>query len=82
VARKKYEAWKKGLWEAWRVFLPAFLAIIYAQFEAGVDLRKWEAWLPSLLAAAVVAGLKAVFKWARAKFFAGEYSRFIYKVPA
>ncbi len=79
---KKYEAWKKGCWEAWRVFLPAFLAIVYIQFEAGVNLKEWQAWLPSLGTAAIVAGFKAVFKWSRAKFFAGKYDSLIYKIPA
>lgn len=79
---KKYEAWKKGLWEAWRVFWPSFGAVIYVTFEAGVDLKDWRAWVPALCAASVVAGLKAVFKWARAKYFAGKYDNLIYKIPA
>jgi len=76
-----YPAIKKALWEAWRVFIPAFIAIIYAQFEAGVDLKEWKSWVPALLIASCVAGLKAVFKWARAKYFAEEYDTFIYKLP-
>jgi len=77
-----YPVVKKALWEAWRVFLLAFGAIIYATFEAGVNLKNWKAWIPLLGAAAIVAGFKAVFKWVRAKFFAGKYDNLIYKIPA
>lgn len=76
----KYEVWKKMLWEAWRVFGLAFLAVIFAQFEAGVDLREWRSWAYSLVLSAGVAGLKAIGKYARAK-LASSYESFIYKLP-
>lgn len=82
MAKKKYAEYKKALWEAWRAFFPVFSAIILIQFEAGVDLLDWKNWAPSLLISAAVAGLKAVFKWVRAKYFAGKYDSFIYKFPA
>lgn len=81
MAKIKYPEWKKAVWEAYRVFLPAFLAIVYAQFEAGVDLKEWKAWTFSLLSAAVVAGVKAVVKWAREKYGKGDYAKAVYKLP-
>lgn len=82
MAAKKYATWKKALWEAWRAFVPAFLAVLYIQFQAGVELEKWQDWLPALLFGAFIAGVRAVFKWARERFGAGDYSKFIYKLPA
>lgn len=76
-----YPVIKKALWEAWRVFIPAFSAIIYVQFEAGVDLKDWKAWIPSLVLSAGLAGIKAIVKWIRAKYFAGKYDSFVYKFP-
>ena len=76
-----YPAIKKAAWEAWRVFLPALAAVIYAQFQSGVDLKNWKAWATTLLVSAAVAGAKAVFKWTRETYGNGDYSKFIYKLP-
>ena len=78
----EYPVIKKALWEAWRVFWPAFFVVIIIQFKAGVDLYSWEDWLPALLFSASLAGIKAVFKWLREKIGQGNYSKWIYKVPA
>ena len=80
--KDEYPVIKKALWEAWRVFWPAFFAVIIIQFKAGVDLNSWEDWLPALLFSAFLAGTKAVFKWLREKIGQGNYSKWIYKVPA
>ncbi len=76
-----YPAIKKAAWEAWRVFVPAFAAVIYAQFETGVDLKNWKAWAVSLLASAALAGAKAVFKWVRDTYGNKDYTKLIYKLP-
>jgi len=76
-----YPAVKKALWEAWRIFLPSFLTVIYIQFQAGVDLSMWRKWFPALIGAGVLAGLKAILKWAREKYGNGEYDKLIYKLP-
>lgn len=82
MAKKiEYSAIKKALWEAWRVFLPAFLAVIYAQFEAGVDLKELKSWGYALLSSAALAGGKAVVKWLREKYWRGDYGKAIYKLP-
>lgn len=80
MKKEKFEVWKKMLIEAWRVFGITFLAVIFAQFEAGVDLKEWKSWGLTLLLSAGVAGLKAVGKWAREK-FASNYESIIYKLP-
>lgn len=80
MAVKKFETWKKVVIEAWRAFIPAFGVVVFAQFEAGVDLKNWKSWVFSLLASATVAGLKAVAKWAREK-FAKNYQSILYKLP-
>lgn len=77
---KKYELWKKSLIEAWRAFLPAFLMVIFAQFEAGVDLKNWKAWVFSLLSSALAAGARAVIKYLREK-YAKNYQSILYKLP-
>ena len=82
TAKVDYPAVKKAVWEAWRIFIPAFLTVIYFQFQAGVDLKIWQDWLPALFGAAVLAGLKAVIKWAREKYGNREYGKLIYKIPA
>lgn len=76
---KKYETWKKMLWEAYRIFGLSFLAVVLAQFEAGVDLREWKSWGYSLLISALVAGIKAVGKYLREK--ASDYKAMIFKLP-
>lgn len=77
----EYSVAKKALIEASRVFFLSFIAVIYAQFEAGVDLRDYKAWLLPLLTSAGVAGIKAVVKWLRETYFKGNYSSLIYKLP-
>lgn len=77
----EYGAVKKALWEAWRVFIPAFLAVIYAQFEAGVDLKEIRSWGYALLVSALLAGGKAVVKWLREMYGRGDYGKAIYKLP-
>lgn len=78
---ENYPAIKKALWEAWRVFIPAFLAVVYAQFEAGVDLKNTESWILPLISAALLAGIKATLKWARDTYGNQNYSSLIYKIP-
>lgn len=82
VKKVSYPAYKKALWEAYRTFIPAFLAVIFAQFEAGVDLKEWRAWVLPLLLSALAAGFRAVVKWVRTEKFPLDYSRAIYKIPA
>lgn len=77
----EYSIVKKALIEAGRVFFLSFIAVVYAQFEAGVDLRDYKAWLLPLLTSAGVAGIKAVVKWLRESYFKGDYSNIIYKLP-
>lgn len=77
-----YPAWKKAAWEAWRVFGLAFLAVIYAQLEAGIDIANWQLWLRSVLVAAFAAGVKAAIKFIREKYGQGLYDKWIYKLPA
>lgn len=82
MAKKiEYSIVKKALYEAWRVFFPAFALVIFTQFEAGVDLRNWKAWAFTLIGSALLAGVKAVMKWARDEFGGGNYSHIIYKLP-
>ncbi len=76
---KKYPTWKKVAIEAGRVFVPAFLAVVYAQFEAGVDLKEWKSWAYSLFISALVAGVKAVGKYLRER--AKNYQSLAYKLP-
>lgn len=82
MAAKKYEAWKKGLWEAYRTFIPAFLVVIFAQFEAGVNLQEWRAWLPPLVLSGGAAGTRAVVKWYREVYAPKQYDSLVYKLPA
>lgn len=82
MAKKiEYSAVKKGLWEAWRTFVPAFVGVVAVQLEAGVDLYTWKNWVPALVGSAAVAGLRAIVKWARETYFKGEYGSAIYKLP-
>ncbi len=83
MAKKiEYSDIKKALWEAWRAFIPAFLGVIYVQFQSGVDLKDWKSWVFNLLVSATIAGSKAVLKWLREKYGQGDYTHWIYKLPA
>jgi len=77
---KQYKTWKKVLIEAVRAFVPAFLAVIYLQFEAGVNLQEYKSWVMPLLASASLAGIRAVMKWLRER-HAKDYTSFLYKLP-
>ena len=77
-----YAAWKKALWEAWRVFIPAFLAVIYAQLEAGVDVWGVKTWGFTLLFSAGLPGSKALVKWARETYGNKKYDSWLYRIPA
>ena len=71
----------KALIEIWRVFIPAFIAIVIAQFQVGVDLKDWKAWLLPLILSASLAGFKAVGKYIRDMYGLGNYSSLVYKLP-
>ena len=81
MAKVDYANWKKALWEAWRSFIPAFLGVIAIQLSAGVDLSTWKDWLPSLLIAGILAGVRAVGKWLRERYGEGNYDKPLYKLP-
>jgi len=76
-----YAIWKKALYELWRTFVPAFFAVIYVQFESGVNLQDIKSWGITLLASASMAGIKAIFKYLRDYYGNGEYTKLIYKLP-
>ena len=76
-----FSPFKKALIESWRVFLPAFIAIIVAQVQIGVDLKDWKAWLLPLILSASLAGFKAVGKYVRDTYGLGNYSSLVYKLP-
>ena len=76
-----FSPFKKALIESWRVFIPAFIAIITAQFQVGVDLKDWRAWLLPLVLSASLAGFKAVVKYLRETYGLGDYTKLIYKLP-
>lgn len=76
----EYPNWKKALKGGWRVFYPAFLAIVLAQLSAGVDMGEWQSWLPALIISAVSAGVGAVMKYLREEYGQQDYSKLIYKV--
>lgn len=81
MAKVVFAAWKKAVIEAVRVFFPAFLGVVALQFQMGVDLNQWQVWGRSLLISAVLAGIKAVAKWYRDTYGAGDYKALIYKLP-
>ena len=76
-----YPAIKKAGYELWRTFVPAFFAVIYVQFEAGVNLQDIKSWGITLLASATMAGVKAIIKYLRDIYGNGEYNKLIYKLP-
>lgn len=76
----QFPIWKKAFIEGWRVFFAAFIAVIAAQLQAGVNIMQWQVWLRSLIISAAVAGLKAVFKWSREK-YGTSYDQLIFKLP-
>lgn len=83
MAKKvKFAVWKKAVIEAWRAFLPAFLGVVSVQLQVGAGTEDVWFWLRSVLVAGIVAGVRAVFKWAREKWGQGDYNKFIYKLPA
>lgn len=76
-----YPIWKKSFWEAFRIFFLAAGAVVVAQINVGVNYDKWQEWLVPLLLASAVAGLKALFKWAREHYARGDYQNLLYKLP-
>ena len=82
MAKKiEFAAWKKGLIEAWRAFVPAFLGVVAVQLSAGAGTQDVWLWGRSVIVAGVVAGVKAVAKWYREAFGQKDYSSWIYKLP-
>ena len=77
----EFEVWKKAVIEAWRVFVPAFLTVLYVQFQAGVKLDEWRSWLFPLAVSAVLAGVKAIWRWYRDTYGEGNYGSWMYKLP-
>lgn len=76
-----YPAIKKAAWEAWRVFLPAFIAVILVQLEAGGKIEDLKSWLISLVSAAGLAGIKATLKYLRDTYGNQNYTSMLYKLP-
>lgn len=82
MAAKKFEAWKKAAYEAWRTFWPAFIGYVALQLQTGAGEKDIALWARSVAVAGGVAGLRAVFKWAREKWGNKQYGSLIYKLPA
>lgn len=76
-----YPAIKKAAYELWRTFIPAFLGVLYVQFQAGVNLQDIKSWGLTLLVSATMAGIKAVLKYLRDKYGNSDYTKLIYKLP-
>lgn len=76
-----YPNWKKAAIQLWRTFFAAFVVILGAQLEAGVDVANFETWVRSAIGAAILGGVRAVFKFIRETYFAGDYDNDIYKIP-
>jgi len=73
--------WKKALIQVWRTFAAAFVVIMTTQLQAGVDVTNFEAWARSAIGAALLGGVRAVFKFIRDTYFPGDYDNDIYKIP-
>lgn len=79
--RFMFPSWKKALIEAYRVFVPVFLATL-ATLISTEAVNGWEDAWKVLIVPAITAGIKGLAKYTRDKYFPEEYDKVIYKLPA